>query len=74
MHDGRFATLEQVIDHYDSGVKDGPALDRRLKGPDGRPLVLNLAQEDKAALVAFLKTLSDPVLAANPVFSNPFRQ
>ena len=74
MHDGRFATLEQVIDHYDSGVKDGPALDRRLKGPDGKPLVLNLPQEDKAALVAFLKTLSDPVLAANPVFSNPFRQ
>lgn len=74
MHDGRFASLEEVVEHYNSGVKDGPALDKRLKGSDGKPLALNLAEDDKAALVAFLKTLTDPVLAANPVFGNPFRQ
>lgn len=74
MHDGRFASLDEVVEHYNSGVKDGPALDKRLKDVDGKPLVLNLPEEDKAALVAFLKTLSDPVLAANPVFANPFRQ
>ena len=74
MHDGRFSSLEQVVEHSNSGVKDGKALDRRLKGPDGTPLVLNLAPEDKAALAAFLRTLSDPVLAANPVFTNPFRK
>ena len=74
MHDGRFASLEEVVEHYNSGVKDGPALDKRLKGTDGKPLALNLAEDDKAALVAFLKTLTDPVLAANPVFGNPFRQ
>lgn len=74
MHDGRFTSLEEVVEHYNSGVKDGPALDKRLKDADGKPLVLNLTQEDKAALVAFLKTLTDPVVAANPVFGNPFRQ
>ena len=72
MHDGRFATLEQVIEHYDSGVLDGPALDARLKGTDGAPLKPLLPADDKDALVAFLKTLSDPVLAADPRFSSPF--
>ena len=72
MHDGRFATLEQVIEHYNSGVQDGPALDNRLRAPDGTPRVLNLSAPDKAALVAFLKTLDDPVLAADARFSSPF--
>ena len=63
MHDGRFATLDEVVEHYNSGVKDGPALDKRVKGADGKPLTLNLADDDKGALVAFLKTLKDPVLA-----------
>jgi len=73
MHDGRFSTLEQVIEHYSTGVQDGPGLDGRLKGPDGQPLRPNLSQEDKDALVAFLRTLSDPVLAADPRFSDPFK-
>ncbi|WP_427911896.1 cytochrome-c peroxidase [Ramlibacter sp. MMS24-I3-19] len=73
MHDGRFSTLEQVIEHYSTGVQDGPGLDGRLKGPDGKPLRPNLPQADKDALVAFLRTLDDPVLAADPRFSDPFR-
>lgn len=72
MHDGRFSTLEQVIEHYDSGVLDGPALDNRLKGADGTPLRPSLPREDKDALVAFLKTLSDPVLARDARFTTPF--
>src|SRR5262249_53291249 len=36
MHDGRLATLEDVIDHYSSGVKPHPNLDPRLGGPLGR--------------------------------------
>jgi cytochrome c peroxidase len=74
MHDGRFSSLEQVVEHYASGVKDGPALDKNMRGPDGKPRVRNITPEDKAALVAFLKTLSDPVLAADPRFSDPFRR
>jgi cytochrome c peroxidase len=72
MHDGRFSSLEQVVEHYSTGVQDGPGLDARLKGTDGLPLKPNLSPEDKAALVAFLQTLSDPVLAADPKFSSPF--
>ena len=58
MHDGRFRTLEEVIEHYDHGVERHPNLDPNLaKHP---PQGLGLSREDKAALVAFLKTLTDP--------------
>lgn len=73
MHDGRFATLEQVVDHYDRGIQDGPALDDRLRTPQGQPRRLNLSADDKAALVAFLRTLSDPALTTDTRFSSPFR-
>jgi cytochrome c peroxidase len=73
MHDGRFSSLEEVVEHYSTGVQDGPGLDARLKGADGLPLRPNLPPEDKAALVAFLHTLSDPVLAADPKFASPFK-
>jgi len=57
MHDGRFATLEDVIDHYNSGVKQSATLDPNLaKHPTSG---LGLSAEDKRALVAFLKTLTD---------------
>ncbi|MBC8127109.1 MAG: cytochrome C peroxidase [Gloeobacteraceae cyanobacterium ES-bin-144] len=60
MHDGRFATLEEVIDHYNSPVARSETLDPNLaKHPQG----LGLSDADKAALIAFLKTLSDPALA-----------
>ncbi|HZY19282.1 MAG TPA: cytochrome c peroxidase [Ramlibacter sp.] len=73
MHDGRFSTLEDVVEHYSTGVQDGPGLDGRLKGADGQPLRPSFSPQDKAALVAFLRTLSDPVLAADPRFASPFR-
>ncbi len=72
MHDGRFATLEQVIEHYNSGIQPGPALDRRLSGRGGQPDRLNLSEADKAALVAFLRTMTDHALLVDPKFSNPF--
>lgn len=74
MHDGRFATLEQVVEHYNSGVQDGPALDNRLRGAGNLPRRLNLSEADKAALVAFLRTLDDTALTTDARFSNPFRQ
>jgi len=72
MHDGRFTTLEQVVDFYDHGVQANPGLDPRLRGPDGRPRRLNLSAADRAALVAFLKTLTDEQLLTDVRFSNPF--
>lgn len=66
MHDGRFATLAEVIEHYDHGVTGTKTLDPNLgKHPaDG----LKLSAEDKRALVAFLETLTDEqfVSAAQP--------
>jgi cytochrome c peroxidase len=57
MHDGRFRTLEEVVEHYATGVKRSPSLDPNLaKHPDGG---VPLSAADKRALVAFLKTLTD---------------
>ena len=67
MHDGRFATLEAVIDHYSTGVKRHPNLSGRLRRR------LNFTTEQKAALVAFLKTLSDKKFITDPKFSDPFQ-
>lgn len=74
MHDGRFTTLAQVVEHYVSGIQDGPALDQRLRGPGGQPQRLQLTADDKAALVAFLGTLTDNTVAADKKFSDPFRR
>ncbi len=73
MHDGRFATLAQVVEHYASGVQDGPALDPRLRTPNGTPLRLQLTAADKAALVAFMRTLTDTTLNGSARFSSPFK-
>ena len=73
MHDGRFTTLEQVIEHYNTGVKNNPNLSPQLRLPNGMPRQLNLSPADKAALVAFLKTLTDPTIATDVKFSNPFK-
>lgn len=62
MHDGRFQTLEQVVAHYASGVKGSSTLDPNLaKHARGG---LELSAADQQALVAFLKTLTDPKFAA----------
>jgi cytochrome c peroxidase len=73
MHDGRFATLAEVVEFYNSGIQAGPALDNRLRVPGGGSQRLGLSVADKAALVAFMQTLNDPVLAANAKFASPFK-
>ena len=73
MHDGRFATLAEVVEFYDRGVEEGPALDPRLR-QGSAPRRLNLSAEDRAALVAFLMTLSDTALTTDARFSDPFRR
>jgi cytochrome c peroxidase len=57
MHDGRFQTLDEVVEHYCTGVKRSPTLDPNIaRHPDGG---VPLGAADKQALVAFLKTLTD---------------
>lgn len=73
MHDGRFASLEEVIEHYNSGIQDHPRLSPALTDANGNPIQLNLSDAEKAALLAFLKTLSDTSVAEEEKWSNPFR-
>jgi cytochrome c peroxidase len=72
MHDGRFATLREVIEHYDSGVKASPNLDSILRDSSGGARRLNLSDEDKASLEAYLLTLTDDAFLSDPKFSDPF--
>jgi cytochrome c peroxidase len=72
MHDGRFETLDEVVAFYDRGVADAPNLDPLLRGADGGPIRLNLSPADRAALVAFLETLTDEGPATAPRWSDPF--
>jgi len=73
MHDGRFGTLEEVIEHYNSGVKAHPNLNNSLKDLNGNPQQLNLTEQQKIDIVNFLKTLTDNTLTNDPKFSDPFK-
>lgn len=74
MHDGRFQTLEEVVEHYNSGVKNHPNLAGALKdNVTGEPKRLNLTAQQKADIVNFLKTLTDQEIARDVKFSDPFR-
>ncbi|MCB9045220.1 MAG: c-type cytochrome [Chitinophagales bacterium] len=70
MHDGRFKTLEEVVDHYNNGIKSSATLDPALQATTNTGL--RLSQKDKSDLVAFLKTLTDRTLATDERFSDPF--
>lgn len=70
MHDGRFTTLEEVVDHYDHGLKESSTLDPALRPTIGTGL--RLTAQDKADLIAFMHTLTDETLATDERFSNPF--
>ena len=72
MHDGRFETLLEVVEHYNSGIQAHPELDNRLKNRRGQPIRMNLSDQEKQALVAFMRTLTDNSLAVDERFSNPF--
>jgi cytochrome c peroxidase len=68
MHNGKFKTIEKVLDHYASGVKDSPTLDPLLRQPDGS-LGIPLTEADKVKLIAFLKTLDDEAFLRDTRFS-----
>ena len=73
MHDGRFATLEEVVEHYNSGIQAHPSLSPALTDANGNPVRLNFTVAEKAALVAFMKTLTDNSVSSETKWSNPFR-
>ncbi|MBO6517205.1 MAG: c-type cytochrome [Bacteroidia bacterium] len=70
MHDGRFNTLREVVEHYNSGLKASSTLDPALEQTRGTGLMLT--EQDKDDLVNFLKTLTDESLKTEEKYSNPF--
>ena len=78
MHDGRFTTLMDVVNQYNSNVQQHPNLHFRLTTVDdgplgGPPFQMNLTESEKEALVAFLHTFTDPTIATDEKFSDPFQ-
>jgi len=74
MHDGRFNTLEEVLDFYDTGFHDSPSLDPNLKkhlGADNKPKPRSWTSQDKEDLLAFLRSLSDTALINNQAYAKP---
>ncbi len=81
MHDGRFATLEQVLDHYNEGIHVSSTLSPLILEADNRPAFdvptaasLHLSEEEKRAVIAFLHALTDEHFISEEQFSNPFVQ
>lgn len=72
MHDGRFATLRDVINHYDHGIQDSQNLDGILKSLSGGPVRMQFTEEEKDDLEAFLRAMTDEAFLADPKFSDPF--
>ncbi len=78
MHDGRFTTLEAVLDHYDGGVKYSRTLSPLIVEADNRGgaaaerISLHLTADEKAAIIAFLHTLTDQDFVTAERFSDPF--
>lgn len=73
MHDGRFATLEEVIEHYSSGVQSHPNLHANLKLSNGQPKRMNFDNTKKQDLIAFLNTLTDEEIRKDEQFADPFK-
>jgi cytochrome c peroxidase len=72
MHDGRFATLADVVDHYDMGGVESSTVDPLMKHTAGSANPgLNLTAQEKLDLIAFLRTLTDQDFVNNTAYSHP---
>lgn len=77
MHDGSLATLEEVLDFYAAGgrnITSGPEAGDGSRNPHKSDLIgrINLTNQDKADIIAFLKTLTDEQFIHDPLFADPF--
>ncbi|MBT8231211.1 MAG: hypothetical protein KJN84_01185, partial [Bacteroidia bacterium] len=72
MHDGRFETLREVLDHYNNGINPHDQLDAKFLA-NGSPIKMGLTDLDLEAMEAFLNTLSSATITTDERFSNPFK-
>lgn len=70
MHDGRFTTLEEVVEFYNSGVHMVNNIDPIMTKP-GKEFGLRLNEQEKYQLIAFLRTLTDVTFTSDTSLSNP---
>lgn len=73
MHDGRFGTLEEVIEHYSSGIQNHSNLITPLVNSNGEVGQFNFTEEEKEALIAFLNTLTDNEMLDDEKYNTPFK-
>lgn len=73
MHDGRFRTLAEVLEHYNEHIQESPSLSSFLRGVSNETggKTLLLTQAEKADILAFLQMLTDSTFINNPAFSDP---
>jgi cytochrome c peroxidase len=69
MHDGRFETIEEVINHYSEGLQDSPTIDPLMKKVEQGGV--QLSETDKENLKQFLLSLSDFEFITNPQYAHP---
>jgi cytochrome c peroxidase len=69
MHDGRFQTLEQVLEHYRNGVKSSATLDPTLQ--KNGAVGIAMTEAEKTKIIQFLNTLTDPEFIQNASLKNP---
>jgi len=70
MHDGRFSSLEEVVNHYNEGLVSSSTIDPAPENTRATGLLLTV--QDKADLVAFLRTLTDTDMTSDPRYASPF--
>jgi len=66
MHNARFSTLEEVLDHYESGMKYYETLDTSFINPDGLGIVFK--DGEKTSIISFLQTLTDREFLSDTLF------
>lgn len=71
MHDGRFGSIDEVLDHYAHGIRPSLTVDKRLYQNNGQ-LGIPLSSTEKSAIKAFLNALSDEEFISNKKISNPY--
>ena len=80
MHDGRFNTLEEVLNHYDHGIRKSSTLSPLIMEADNLHkdsvdrISLNLNDGERNGVIAFLHTLTDEEFVTAKRFSSPFQQ
>ncbi|MBX0333108.1 cytochrome-c peroxidase [Pontibacter sp. HSC-14F20] len=70
MHDGRFGTLQEVLQHYSSGIKSYATLAPQLQQNGSTGIALSLQEQQQ--LIAFLHTLTDSTFISNNAYGNPW--